>query len=396
MVQLIVVAASPELSGYSVSSYTRNVLLWRSRMHRSRTVALTLVPLALGISIVFAQQTAWRDSAKHEIRFVTVEQGVRLEVLDWSGSGRNVVLLTGSGHTAHVYDEFAPKLTDCCHVYGITRRGFGASSRPSSGYDDQRLADDVVRAIEEAKIEKPVLVGHSMSGGEMTTVGRQHSDRISGLVYLDAIADLEDDPPADKEWAALQQKMPAGLRPQPACDPADRSSFDTFRTTLACAFGFAFPVSELHQQFEDINGRVGPVTAPDWVMRDIGQQQVFRKDYSNIRVPLLVMMEFPRFPEAYKPKNDDERALIDQFIARGKVITGRSTDKVKRGVPDARFVDVPGGGHYLWITKEAEVLREIHAFFIQPPDEPQITSYSERPRASDRVCPRPRLHWLTR
>ncbi len=95
-----------------------------------------------------------------------------------------------------------------------SRGGASASSRPSSGYDDQRLADDVFHALEEAKIQKPVLIGHSMAGGEMTTLGRQHSGRIAGLVYLDAIADLEDDPPADKEWSALQQKLPAEFRPQ--------------------------------------------------------------------------------------------------------------------------------------------------------------------------------------
>jgi pimeloyl-ACP methyl ester carboxylesterase len=33
----------------------------------------------------------------------------------------------------------------------------------------------------------------------------------------------------------------------------------------------------------------------------------------------------------------------------------------------ARFVDVPGGGHYLFMTKEAEVLREIHAFIVNLP-----------------------------
>jgi pimeloyl-ACP methyl ester carboxylesterase len=102
-------------------------------------------------------------------------------------------------------------------------------------------------------------------------------------------------------------------------------------------------------------------------MRAIGQQQVFRKDYSNIRVPVLVMMEFPRFPAHYQPQNDDERALIEQFLARGRVIVGRWTDKVKRGIANARFVDVPGGGHYLFMTKEAEVLREIHAFIVNLP-----------------------------
>src|SRR5438045_8807527 len=103
-------------------------------------------------------------AANPQVRFVNVGDDVQLEILDWGGTGRPVVLLTGSGHTAHVYDAFAAKLTDCCHVYGITRRGFGASSRPTSGYDDQRLADDVLAAIEAAKIPKPLLIGHSMAG----------------------------------------------------------------------------------------------------------------------------------------------------------------------------------------------------------------------------------------
>jgi hypothetical protein len=131
--------------------------------------------------------------------------------------------------------------------------------------------------------------------------------------------------------------------------------------------GITIPESELRQQFEDVNGSVGPVTAPDWVMRAIGQQQAFRKDYSNIRVPVLVLMELPRFPEHYQPKNDEERALIEQFVARGRVIVGRWIDKLKRHVPEARVVDVPGGGHYLWMTRENEVLREIHAFISALP-----------------------------
>jgi pimeloyl-ACP methyl ester carboxylesterase len=210
------------------------------------------------------------------------------------------VLLAGSGNTAHVFDEFAPKLTDGCRVYAITRRGFGASSRPAGGYDDQRLADDVARAIEVASIQNPILVGHSMAGGELTTVARQHSDRLSGLVYLDAIGDLEDDPPADKE-----------------------TTFAAFRLSFACRTGFAFPESELRQQFAIVDGAVGQPTAPDWVMRAIGQGQAFRKDYSNIRVPALAMLERPRFPESYRPKSVEERALIDRFVARGNVIYDR-------------------------------------------------------------------------
>src|SRR5215469_8252284 len=34
----------------------------------------------------------WPDPSPHAIRFVTVDQGVRLEVLDWGGQGKPVVL----------------------------------------------------------------------------------------------------------------------------------------------------------------------------------------------------------------------------------------------------------------------------------------------------------------
>jgi len=75
------------------------------------------------------------DTSGHKISFVTVEQGVQLEVLDWGGTGQTLVLLTGVGDNAHVFDEFAYQFNDRFHVIGITRRGFGRSSQPAHGYD---------------------------------------------------------------------------------------------------------------------------------------------------------------------------------------------------------------------------------------------------------------------
>jgi non-heme chloroperoxidase len=80
-----------------------------------------------------AQEPApWHDPSPHTVQFVTVDKDVKLEVLDWGGTGRPIVLLAGLGDTAHVFDDFAPKLTTGYHVYGITRRGFCASSAPDS------------------------------------------------------------------------------------------------------------------------------------------------------------------------------------------------------------------------------------------------------------------------
>src|SRR5262249_49832246 len=85
-------------------------------------------------------ETAWKDPSRHSVQFVTVDPDVKLEVLDWGGpaSGRPVVLVPGLGNTAHIFDVVALKLTAHYHVFGVTRRGFGASSAPASGYGADR------------------------------------------------------------------------------------------------------------------------------------------------------------------------------------------------------------------------------------------------------------------
>src|SRR5947207_1880321 len=127
-----------------------------------------------------------RDESPHTVHFVTVDGNVKLEGLDWGGCGRALVLLAGLGDTAHVFDDFAPKLANTYHVYGITRRGFGASSAPVSGYSADRLGDDVLAVIDSLGLTRPVLVGHSIAGEELSSVGSRHPEKVAGLVYLDA------------------------------------------------------------------------------------------------------------------------------------------------------------------------------------------------------------------
>jgi non-heme chloroperoxidase len=177
-----------------------------------RFLANVVMSLSLFLTkpLLFAQEPLpWHDPSPHTIQFVTVENNVRLEVLDWGGSGRAIVLLSGSGNTAHVYDDFAPKLSSEYHVYGITRRGFGASSHPESGFADQRLADDVIRVMDALNIVSPVLVGHSMAGSELTTLGAEHSDRLSGLIYLEALRDHT------RDYSELTKKLPQAMQNPP-------------------------------------------------------------------------------------------------------------------------------------------------------------------------------------
>ena len=130
-----------------------------------------------------------QDTSPHSELMIPVEKDVKLEVLDWGGTGRPLVLLAGKGFTAHEFDQFAPTLTPKYHVYGITRRGYGNSSVPpttDANYSADRLGDDVLAVLDQLKLIRPVLVGHSIAGEELSSIGTRAPARIAGLVYLDA------------------------------------------------------------------------------------------------------------------------------------------------------------------------------------------------------------------
>jgi pimeloyl-ACP methyl ester carboxylesterase len=147
---------------------------------------LVLLLVSLPGRVSAQQPTPWHDPSPHTVQLVTVDGNVKLEVLDWGGSGRPLVLLAGLGNTAHVFDRLGPKLTVHYHVIGITRRGFGGSSAPTTGYDPKRLGDDVVAVLDALRITDPVLAGHSIAGEELSAISKYHPGRAKALIYLDA------------------------------------------------------------------------------------------------------------------------------------------------------------------------------------------------------------------
>jgi non-heme chloroperoxidase len=133
----------------------------------------------------------------YDVQYVSVEKDVRLEVLDWRGTGRSLIFLAGLGDDASVFGELAPKLAENYRVYGVTRRGFGASSAPApkdDNYTADRLGDDVLTVMDALNLDRPVLIGHSYAGQELSSVGNRHPEKVAGLIYLDAWPPYDDAP----------------------------------------------------------------------------------------------------------------------------------------------------------------------------------------------------------
>jgi non-heme chloroperoxidase len=338
-----------------------NVKLWQVVAWIARCLISSLIPVLMVLAPGCAQ--GWHDPAKHKVRLISVENGVRLEVLDWGGSGRPVVLLAGLGTTAHVFDGFAEKLTESCHVYGITRRGYGASTRTQSGYSEQRRAEDDLRVINALKLVKPVMAGHSIAGDELSQLGIRHYDRIGGLVYLDALNDATDD---YTEYIALGRKLPKAMQHAPSPSASDLKSFRAYKNWRASSGQVAFPESELRAEFaENPDGSVGEYTTPE----DVPEAMIAgreKHDYSQLRVPVLALVGFPKTPEERMRENhvtdEGERTIVAAVYGMYVGMTRHRIDRINRAAGGARVVELWGADHYVFLSNPDDVLREMRAY----------------------------------
>src|SRR5262245_54754825 len=170
-----------------------------------------------------------------------------------------------------MFDVFAPRFTDRFHVLGITRRGYGASSKPEHGYDIATLAGDIRTTLDRLGIQRAVLIGHSIAGDELTKVASAFGDRVSALVYLDAAYDRMD--------------RPTATGPEQPTTDADVSSAERYNAFAARTFGIQFPIGELHAMAVfDGTGRmlrlVTPNSTSDRVLAGLE-----RLDYAHLRAP---------------------------------------------------------------------------------------------------------------
>jgi non-heme chloroperoxidase len=296
---------------------------------------MTWMLLTLAALTVQTVAGPWRDPSPHQVQFVTVEPNVRLEVLDWGGTGRPLLFI-GCYLTGHVYDAIAPKLTDEFHVYALTRRGIGASDHPQTGYDPQRRAQDALDVIRALHMEKPILAGNSCGGDILHALGAAHPDSLGGLVYMDAAED-----PTLQMTEYPQVRVDEAHMPKP-------------------------PRPAVHAPFPDAESRQLAEHPIDPVIRKaILQDNQVKPDYTRIRVPVLAIYRVKTVEQAlkeYEPRSDEERTALFLAYVAGRAMLERWESDLRAGVPGARIVELPGAELYMFLSNEADIIRELRAF----------------------------------
>jgi pimeloyl-ACP methyl ester carboxylesterase len=338
------------------------------------TVLSTICVSAGAQSIAASKPAACVDSPPYDttpykaVRFVKVAPRVNLEVLDWGGSGEVMVLLTGLGDNAHVYDYFAFQFTDFFHVIGITRRGYLPSSQPERGYDVDTRATDDIKVLDTLGIKKAVFVGHSLAGSELSKIAVKYPSYVDKLVYLDA-SDISE-----------RQTFPD--IPFPSFTDADLKSLFTFQATNVRLLATREPIPAVCLSLEfDKDGSVTGTSTPDSIREKLLEGAILPAhpptNWADIKQPRLGIVAPPTAESKvpfYSYLSPADQALFDERFPRLLQWYSDVIDKFAEkhpGSPTPVVYLLPGAPHYVYVNHEAEVVLQMRNFLGIPLDAPE-------------------------
>ena len=306
----------------------------------------------------------WEDSNGHANRRVRLDDA-DIHVIEYGGRGPALVFLAGLGNSAHVFDEFAPRFTGAYRVIGLTRRGYGESSKPAGGYDTRRLGDDVLAVLDSLGVDRAVLVGHSVAGDELTDVAARAPHRVAGLVYLDAAYDRSSTTKRLIAMAATGSLPPTPPRP----NSRDKESPEAYRSYLSRTYGVTWPASEVLATREfDASGEYRRDVAASTTNLAIMHGET-GPQYSRVRAPVLAIYAVERTVE------QDYPWIHTLGVGRGKaelqasraMLAERAWEAAERRrlrttLPNARVVEIAGASHYVFISNADRVEQEMTQF----------------------------------
>ena len=246
------------------------------------------------------------------------------------GSGKPVVLIHGYPLSGASWEKQVPELLDAgFRVVTYDRRGFGNSSKPTTGYNYDTFADDLHKLVSHLKLHDFSLVGFSMGGGEIARYfGKHGSKGIKKAVFIGAV------PP----FLLKTQDNPEGV---------GQDVFDGIQKAISTD-RYAF-FTEFFKNFFNTDTLMGKRISEEtvqacWNLAAIASAKAsydcvstwhedFRKDLSRIDVPTLVI-------------HGDADRIVPLSAS------GEKTAKLVKG---AKLVVISGGPHCITWTHADEV-----------------------------------------
>lgn len=253
------------------------------------------------------------------------------------GAGKPVVLIHGWPLSGRSWEKQVPALLEAgFRVIAYDRRGFGDSSKPTSGYDYDTMAEDLNQLLTKLDLKDAAIVGFSMGGGEVARyLGKHGSSRVKKAVFMGAI------PP----YLLKTSDNPAGV---------DGSVFEGIKKgIIADRLAFLAKFFENFYNLDVLKGKlisdqavqlswnIASGASPKGTLDCVSAWLTdFRKDLAKIDVPTLVI------------HGDSDRIVPFE-------VSGKLTQELVKG---CKLVLLKGAPHGFTLTHAEETNRELISF----------------------------------
>jgi pimeloyl-ACP methyl ester carboxylesterase len=263
---------------------------------------------------------------RFEIDGVLVEQHGKA-----SSKGRPLILIPGLASGGWVWQETVRAFSADHAVYVLTLPGFdGRPAAPANAFAASRAA--VAKLIEQRRLDKPVIVGHSLGATMALAVAEDKPARVGGVVAVDGLPVMpgtETLPPAERSRFAAGMKARLAGQNQAAFASQQQGYM---RTIGVMDMGKADDIALL-------TGRSDPASVGQYAADDL--ELDLRPGLKDIQAPVLVIA--PYF---------DADAAQQGLTASAKADYYRS---LMQGTPKLEVVTVAPARHFAMIDQPQQV-----------------------------------------
>jgi pimeloyl-ACP methyl ester carboxylesterase len=247
------------------------------------------------------------------------------------------------------------KLQDEYDIYMLDTRGHGLSDPFTASDDGDTLIKDVVEFARTMKLEKPILMGHSMGAATVIRIGAEYPELPKAIIMLDP--GLGPRGPARSTAGPTSNAAPGASPSSPPPAPPRPASNDPLPFRM-----FGAPeelVAQNNYSYDELVAKCRR-QSPKWDLVDCQYWALSKKQYHG-----------PYTPEAWQAMSGSMRtgeslakipvpALILKADASPEA-RQQHLDAVK-AMPNGRLVHIEGSGHNLHHDELARTLEALTEF----------------------------------
>lgn len=275
--------------------------LMRRDFVRSLILALGLVMITAisgRIELTAAGPIADEKTPAGESKFATLD-GAKVHYVNYGSGSDALVLVHGWTQSVDSWRDQIPDFAKRNRVIAIDLPGHGKSDKPETKYTMDLFARAIDAVMQDAKVNRAVLVGHSMGTPVARQFYRKYPDKTLALVIVDGALR----PFGDK---AMMDQMIAGLRGP------------NYKATIDQMFGMMLGPSLAPEAKERIKSTTA--NTPQHVlvsaMEGMADPAIWGDDKINVPT-LAVMAKNPFYPPNIEELNRGIAPNIEQTMWEG-------------------------------------------------------------------------------